>query len=103
MNNQIPPLFSLAGLLYRFTAPTPTLYKIARNIWAMITAAAGVVLTEAKTGIVLSEHLLLTAKIVGGISALGFLHAQTKVDPAAISTPTNTPTNEPDPTNTTTT
>lgn len=89
MDNQTPPLFSLAGLLYRFTAPTPLAYKLARNAWACLTAAAGVVITEAKAGIILSEHLLLTAKVVGAISALGIIHAQSKVDPAANALPTN--------------
>jgi len=78
-------------LLYTFTAPTPAIYKFVRNVWACILSASAVILKEASTGVVLSEHLLLAAKVALGISGLGIIHAQAKVDPNAITPPaTNT-------------
>jgi uncharacterized membrane protein len=71
--------------LYNLTAPTPQVYKLARAIWSYLTIAAGEVLLEAKAGITLSEHLILAAKIVGGIAAAGVMHAQSQ------STNTKTP------------
>ena len=84
----------LASLVFKFTAPTPLIYKFFRTVWVCITTASATIIAAAEKGLSVPDHLLLGAKVVGGLSVVGILHAQSKVDPNAITPPTNTPAND---------